>query len=187
MATRRIFSHILDAVVRVASKELRRSARRSSGRADRGRDGDDHDRRRRGRDGGSGTYAGDFTGVPQMSYDPEPDDRADPGEVVWGWVPYEEDHRQGKDRPVLVIGRNGELVLALQMTSQDHDRDAEQEASEGRYWFDIGTGSWDRQGRPSEVRTNRILQLHPDSIRREGGRVSQQVFDQVAAEVRRRN
>ena len=28
---------------------------------------------------------------------------ADPGEVVWGWVPYEDDPAQGKDRPVLLL------------------------------------------------------------------------------------
>jgi len=39
------------------------------------------------------------------SYDPHPDGLADPGEAVWGWVPYEEDFGRGKDRPVLIIGR----------------------------------------------------------------------------------
>jgi hypothetical protein len=79
---------------------------------------------------------------------------ADPGEVVWTWVPYEEDHSQGKDRPVLVIGHDGEWLLALPLTSQDHDRDAGQEASQGRYWLDIGAGPWDTSGRSSEVRIN---------------------------------
>ena len=41
-----------------------------------------------------------------ISYEPEiGDGYADPGEVVWGWVPYEDDETQGKDRPVLVIGQ----------------------------------------------------------------------------------
>ena len=39
------------------------------------------------------------------SYEPEADGQPDPGEVVWGWVPFEEDPSQGKDRPVLLIGR----------------------------------------------------------------------------------
>ena len=40
-------------------------------------------------------------------YAPEIDGEPDPGEVVWGWVPYEDDPSQGKDRPVLLIGRSG--------------------------------------------------------------------------------
>ena len=39
------------------------------------------------------------------SYAPEPDGQPDPGEVVWGWVPFEDDPSQGKDRPVLLVGR----------------------------------------------------------------------------------
>ena len=76
------------------------------------------------------------------SYAPEADGQPDPGEVVWGWVPYEEDASQGKDRPVLLIGRTmveGEEYWAgLMLTSQDHDRDAEDEARYGRHWMDVG-------------------------------------------------
>lgn len=130
-------------------------------------------------------YPGDFTGLPQLSYEPEDDRDADPGEVVWTWVPYEEDHSQGKDRPVLVVGRDGNWLLALPMTSQDHDRDARQEAREGRYWCDIGTGPWDREGRPSEVRVNRILRVDPDGIRRIAARLSEDRFVEVTREVLR--
>ena len=38
----------------------------------------------------------------QLVYAPDLDGRADPGEVVWTWVAYEEDASQGKDRPVPV-------------------------------------------------------------------------------------
>ena len=130
-------------------------------------------------------YPGDFTGIPQLQYQPRADSAADPGEVVWTWVPYEEDHSQGKDRPVLVVGRDGNWLLALPMTSQDHDRDARQEAREGRYWCDIGTGPWDREGRPSEVRVNRILRVDPDGIRRIAARLSEDRFVEVAREVLR--
>ncbi len=40
----------------------------------------------------------------KVSYDPHADGRPDPGEVVWGWVPFEDDPKRGKDRPVLLIG-----------------------------------------------------------------------------------
>lgn len=131
-------------------------------------------------------YAGDFQGTPTISYEPVQDDQPDPGEVVWAWVPYEEDHSQGKDRPVLVIGRDGDLLLALQMSSQDHDQDAEDEARWGRYWVDVGSGAWDSKRRPSEARVDRILRLDPSSVRRIGAVLSRDRFDEVAAGVRQR-
>jgi hypothetical protein len=39
----------------------------------------------------------------QLAYDPHPDGKPDPGEVVWAWIPYEDDPTRGKDRP----GREG--------------------------------------------------------------------------------
>ena len=41
----------------------------------------------------TGAYPGDFSGVPEMEYSPVADGRPDPGEVVWTWVPFEDDHR----------------------------------------------------------------------------------------------
>ena len=117
--------------------------------------------------------------IPRLGFAPKADGRPDPGEVVWAWVPYEEDPSQGKDRPVLVIGTEDTQLLALAMTSRDHDVDAAQESRDGREWMDIGTGAWDSQRRPSEVRLNRVLRLHPDDVRREGAAVSKGVFDLV--------
>src|ERR671937_230285 len=59
-----------------------------------------------------------------VDYAPKPDGRPDPGEVVWTWVPYEDDASRGKDRPVLIIGRVGGDLAGLLLTSKDHDRDA---------------------------------------------------------------
>ena len=133
----------------------------------------------------SGVYPGDYHQSPSIVYNPHRDCRPDPGEVVWTWVPYEEDFSQGKDRPVLLIGRDGGWLLGLQVTSQDHDVDAAQEAEAGRYWTDIGTGEWDNQGRPSEVRVNRIIRIDPDAVRRVGAILDEQIFDAVAREVQR--
>lgn len=142
---------------------------------------------RRGRDDGSpqadAPYPGDYTGdVRDLTpvYRPEADGEPDAGEVVWAWVPYEDDAGRGKDRPVLVIGHDHPWLLALMMTSKDHDRDAAQEARAGRMWMDVGTGAWDSRGRPSEVRLNRVLRLSPDAVRREGAALDREVFDQVA-------
>lgn len=115
------------------------------------------------------------------SYSPEQDGEPDPGEVVWAWVAYEDDPAQGKDRPVLVIGRDGTELLGLQLTSKDHDRDAEDEARYGRYWMDVGTGAWDRAQRDSEVRLDRLLRLSAGGVRREGAALDRATFDAVVA------
>ncbi|HEX8631497.1 MAG TPA: type II toxin-antitoxin system PemK/MazF family toxin, partial [Catenuloplanes sp.] len=50
---------------------------------------------------------GPATGGRQLAYAPQLDGQADPGEIVWTWVAYEDEPGQGKDRPVLVVGRQG--------------------------------------------------------------------------------
>jgi hypothetical protein len=121
-------------------------------------------------------------------YAPEIDGEPDPGEVVWGWVPYEEDPSQGKDRPVILLARGtGEQAdqwLGLMLTSKDHDRDAADEERWGRYWMDVGSGGWDREGRPSEVRLDRLLVLDDSAIRREGAALDESIFDAVVAAAR---
>jgi len=114
-----------------------------------------------------------------VDYSPELDGAPDPGEVVWAWVTYDDDPSQGKDRPVLLIGFDGETLLGLQLSSQDHDRDAADEARYGRYWLDVGAGAWDSQGRPSEVRLDRLLRLDAKEVRREGAVLDQDMFESV--------
>jgi hypothetical protein len=125
------------------------------------------------------------TGVLDLDYAPRDDGKPDPGEIVWAWVPFEEGDGRGKDRPVLVVGRDGGTLLGLMLSSKDHDLDAADEARHGRYWIDVGTGGWDRQGRPSEVRVDRLLRLDPADVRREGAVLDRARFTEVAAEVRR--
>jgi hypothetical protein len=121
-----------------------------------------------------------------VEYAPRANGRPDPGEVVWAWVPYEDDPHRGKDRPVLVVGRRGRRLLVLPLTSKDHDRDAADEARSGRYWMDVGSGGWDARRRPSEVRLDRLLTLHPRQVRREGAALDQTRFDAVVAAARSR-
>lgn len=120
-----------------------------------------------------------------MDYAPKPDGRPDPGEIVWTWVPYEDDPKQGKDRPVLLVGHDDGQLIGLMLTSKDHDRDAADEARWGRHWIDIGTGDWDKQHRPSEVRVDRLIPIDPDAVRREGAVLAETRFDSVVAEVQR--
>ena len=121
--------------------------------------------------------------VADSRYAPEIDGEPDPGEVVWAWVPYEDDPTQGKDRPVLLLDTagpdEGDGWVGLMLSSQDHDRDAEDEARHGRHWMDVGTGAWDSQGRPSEVRLDRLIHLGRDAIRREGAALDETVFRSV--------
>ncbi len=121
----------------------------------------------------------DFDGRLTPVYAPQLDGDADPGEVVWTWVPFEDDPSQGKDRPVLVVGRDDPYLLGLMLTSKDHDRNAATEARAGRHWMDIGGGDWDAQHRPSEIRLDRVLTVDPARVRREGAIMSRAVFDEV--------
>ena len=132
-----------------------------------------------------GTRRTSAPGGNDVRYHPRADGRPDPGEIVWAWVAYDENDGRGKDRPVLVIGRRGGDLLGLMLSSQDHDRDAADEARYGRIWTDLGTGAWDRRGRSSEVRLDRLLVLDPVTVRREGAALDRARFDRVVAAARR--
>ncbi|HET6484165.1 MAG TPA: type II toxin-antitoxin system PemK/MazF family toxin [Actinoplanes sp.] len=112
-----------------------------------------------------------------VEYAPNLDGDADPGEIVWTWVPFEDDPAQGKDRPVLVVGRSDRTVLGLMLSSKDR-RDGEHN------WLALGTGAWDYEGRPSWIRLDRVLEVHQDLVRREGAVLDRKRFDQVAARLR---
>lgn len=118
-------------------------------------------------------------GLPDFDYEPERNGAPDPGEVVWTWVPFDENDGRGKDRPVLVLAETEEHLIFGQMTSKDNTRDADWEAKWGRHWMDVGSGAWDHKGRPSEVRLDRLLVAHMDQIRREGSFLRKDIYDDV--------
>lgn len=96
----------------------------------------------------------------RTEYAPAHDGDPDPGEIVWTWVPFEENDGRGKDRPVLVVAREpGGTLLAVQLSSKRHDHDRE--------WVAIGAGPWDRAGRDSWVALDRVMRLHEQGMRRE--------------------
>lgn len=115
--------------------------------------------------GAAGPYAtteadAHAVGRVHTSYAPVHDGDPDPGEIVWTWVPFEENDGRGKDRPVLVVAREtAGTLLAVQLSSKRHDEDRE--------WVAIGAGPWDREGRDSWVSVDRVLRLHEKGMRRE--------------------
>jgi mRNA-degrading endonuclease toxin of MazEF toxin-antitoxin module len=120
---------------------------------------------------------------PLVSYAPDRDGDPDPGEVVWAWVPYEDDPNQGKDRPVLVIGYDNaattHLLLAVPLSSKDPSR--KRDADE---WVEVGTGGWDREQRSSFANADRVLRYAAADVRREGAALPRARFDAVVAKVR---
>ncbi|KJK50888.1 growth inhibitor PemK [Lentzea aerocolonigenes] len=120
----------------------------------------------------------DAADAAKLEYEPSMDGDADPGEVVWAWVPFEEDANRGKDRPLLVVGRaNGEL-LALMLSSKEPRDD----------YLELGAGAWDRDGRPSYLRLDRVFALDSDDdIRREGAVLAPAAFGQVVDALRERH
>jgi hypothetical protein len=110
-----------------------------------------------------------------LDYSPDLDGLADPGEIVWAWVPYEEDPDRGKDRPLLVIGRNGRRLLAVMLSSKDREGQ--------RGWVGLGSGSWDQDGRESFVLLTRMYELAENDIRREGAVLEPDRFERVATAI----
>jgi PemK-like, MazF-like toxin of type II toxin-antitoxin system len=123
----------------------------------------------------------DYRGPAIPEYAPEADHEPDPGEVVWAWVPFEEDTTQGKDRPLAIVGRSvdkpGDMVCFL-LSSKDRSDDEE--------WVLIGSGEWDQEHRPSWVNIARPLAVNAEAVRREGGSLSREQFDAVVEAARRR-
>ena len=96
---------------------------------------------------------------------------------MWTWVSYEEDTSRGKDRPVVVMGRDRNRLLGL-MLSSNAARDGQSD------WLSLGSGAWDGQDRPSWVRLDRVLELTETGIRREGAVLDRARFDRIAARLR---
>ncbi|GAA1481027.1 hypothetical protein GCM10009624_14670 [Gordonia sinesedis] len=119
----------------------------------------------------------------EIAYSPKLDGAADPGEIVWTWVAYEDDPAKGKDRPVLVVGRDTSggtaVLLGLMLSSKDYHRDDDD-------WLSLGTGDWDSERRESFVRLDRVLVVAEHGIRREGAILDEQRFDRVAGALRSR-
>ena len=114
-----------------------------------------------------------------VAYSPSRNDVPDSGEIIWTWVPYEENDGRGKDRPVLVIGRqSADRVYAVRMTSKAHDGD--------RDFIGIGSGAWDSRGRESWVDIEQLYSVHHEGMRREAAALDAGRYGHVADALIRR-
>ncbi|MET9231363.1 type II toxin-antitoxin system PemK/MazF family toxin [Lentzea sp. NPDC003310] len=120
----------------------------------------------------------DAASAAKLDYSPTMDGDADPGEVVWAWVPFEEDANRGKDRPLLVVGHADGDLVALMLSSKEPRDD----------YLELGAGAWDREGRPSYLRLDRVFALaSDDDIRREGAVLAPAAFGDVVDALRERH
>jgi PemK-like, MazF-like toxin of type II toxin-antitoxin system len=118
-------------------------------------------------------------GAVRMSYSPRTDGAPDPGEIVWTWVPFEENDGRGKDRPVLVVAvESAGTVLAVQLTSKDHDGEGD--------FVSIGAGAWDGEHRPSWVNLDRVIRVREGGMRREAAALPREPFERVTKRLHQR-
>ena len=118
-------------------------------------------------------------GPVRTSYSPQTDGAPDPGEIVWTWVPFEENDGRGKDRPVLVVAvESAGSYLALQLTSKDHDGEDD--------YVSVGAGGWDGGHRPSWVSLDRVIRVHEGGMRREAAALPREPFERVTGRLRQR-
>jgi len=110
----------------------------------------------------------------RIEYTPNVDGDPDPGEVVWTWVPFEEDVALGKDRPVVIIGRHGEQLSGVALSTKRREGNVE-----------VGTGPWDPRNRTSYAKVARLLDIDPSVVRREGAVLNRRRFDAVVEAVMR--
>jgi hypothetical protein len=107
-----------------------------------------------------------------LEWTPSADGVPDPGEIVWTWIPYEENDGRGKDRPVLVVASGRYGLLGIQLTSKDHDGDPDH--------VSIGTGAWDGAHRESWARLDRVFRVEPSAVRREGSFLPESTYRGLA-------
>lgn len=118
-------------------------------------------------------------GPVRMSYSPQTDGAPDPGEIVWTWVPFEENDGRGKDRPVLVVAvESAGTFLAVPLTSKDHDGEGD--------FVSIGAGGWDGEHRPSWVNLDRVIRVREGGMRREATALPREPFERVTKRLHQR-
>lgn len=127
---------------------------------------------------GSGPKPVPKSGGIEFAYEPRDDGDADPGEVVWSWVEFEEDPTKGKDRPVVIVGYWGDDLCGVPLTSKARPGDPDRVL--------VGTGAWDSQRRPSYASLDRVLRVRRSAVRREGAALERDRFSTLVDALRAR-
>ncbi|HWV49963.1 MAG TPA: type II toxin-antitoxin system PemK/MazF family toxin [Microbacterium sp.] len=167
-STRSLFAQIAGLLVNALTGRTSRTPEREPGRSSVSESSP-------GQDAGRQTVRVDPRRLDQLrlEYSPALDGAPDAGEIIWTWVPYEENDGRGKDRPVLVIGRqSADRVYAVRMTSKPHDGH--------RDYLSIGSGAWDREGRESWVDVEELYSVHDEGMRREAAILDRVRYTSVA-------
>jgi hypothetical protein len=79
----------------------------------------------------------------------------------------------------LVLGVDGARLTVLPMRTRTGQQRRNQT------WMDLGSGSWDRSGRSSEVQLDRVLTVSIYDVRRRGAFLDEDLFDDVLRAGRR--
>ncbi|OEX92052.1 type II toxin-antitoxin system PemK/MazF family toxin [Corynebacterium sp. Marseille-P4321] len=110
-----------------------------------------------------------------ITYAPDMDGGAEPGEVVWLTVP----SNPPKQRSMLIVGRERHDVLGLLISPDEaHEQDER--------WFEIGPGEWCETGRPCWVRLDKTLVVPESDVHRRGTTVPPRRFERIANRLRER-
>ena len=107
-------------------------------------------------------------------YAPDMDGQAEPGEVVWFYVPA----TPLRERSMLVVGRDRQDVLGLLISSNDDHADDDA-------WLPIGSGEWKTTGEPCWVRLDKTLAIPETDLRRRGALFPPRRFDRIADHLRK--
>ena len=170
-------SRLIDNIVGLVRKVGAGATRSPSGR---GAGNVTHTGRRAPHESPAGTPPSADTSVRavQIEYSPCLDGDPDPGEVVWTWVPYEEDPSAGQGSPG---GDHRPAWRPLGGGAVDVEG-SRQRAAGCRRSRAVGP-----RGRVSYAKVERLLDVVPEQVRREGAVLERRHFDDVVAGVRRAN
>lgn len=102
---------------------------------------------------------------------PAPVSSPKPGEYWFADVPFDDDPRQSKDRPILIVAVSTHQVWAHKVSSQDK---SDKPARHG--WIPVETHTWDAasQGGPSWLEVGSLRRIRRTGLRRRIGKETQE-------------
>lgn len=111
----------------------------------------------------------------QISYAPDVEGEAAPGEIVRTWVPIPATVGGGYESVLLIAVDGADRLYAVRLSTVSHIG--------GSRFFDIGAGAKDSHGRLAWVDVDRLYTVHRQGIRRTGFTMDRPHFIRVADEL----